>query len=321
MARYDAITCPSCSEKIPERATICRHCEVPTGIKKHENSNKFGVPGDIPADVTRAVRRECGFGCVVCGEMICHYDHFEPEYSDLRDEHKAANIALLCTPHHNYRGGKKPVISRARMRELRDNPFLIRNMQEPRTTGFFMQPGPSGIKLGGTLMRGATRLRVNGETALWFDEPVNPNDFDGVVQFGAEFQDQDRNTIARIENNVFSVCPQEQFDVDDKSSQVKISINGKSILTVSRYETSLLSAEDIAVLETQLASDSSPDWGKQLILERLRSDSFDVFDIEQGDFWFNGCHLEISKQIVKANGIVKFDGSIVLAGPTIDIEF
>lgn len=320
MARYDAISCPACSAKIPECATVCRYCDVLTGIKKHQYRNKFGIPRDIPPAVTRAVRKECGFGCVVCGEMICHYDHFEPEYADLTDEHKAANIALLCTAHHDNRKGDRPVINCARMRTYRNDPYLIRTKEEPRKSNFFMQPGPSGIKLGATLMRGATRLRVNGESALWFEAPAKADDFNRAVQFGAVFQDQNRNTIARIENNVFSVCPQEQFDVDDKGSQIKISVNGKPVLTVSRYETSLLTPDEIAALEIQLASDNSQDQGLKLILEQLTSDRFDIFDIEQGDFWFNGCHLEISPDKVLANGKIKFSGQVRLAGPSINIE-
>lgn len=52
----------------------------------------------IPRPIKRAVRQRCGFGCVLCGVPIYHYDHIEP-YESVQ-EHKAENLTLLCPTHH-----------------------------------------------------------------------------------------------------------------------------------------------------------------------------------------------------------------------------
>src|SRR4051794_27995797 len=52
----------------------------------------------IPEHTKRAVRKRCGFGCVVCGLPIYHYDHID-EFATVR-QHDSYNLALLCPNHH-----------------------------------------------------------------------------------------------------------------------------------------------------------------------------------------------------------------------------
>ncbi len=61
--------------------------------------NKFGLSRDIPSDVKRAVRQDCGFGCVVCGASVIEYEHIDPESHDARS-HLPNAIALLCSTCH-----------------------------------------------------------------------------------------------------------------------------------------------------------------------------------------------------------------------------
>lgn len=53
----------------------------------------------IPPDIKRKVRQRCGFGCVICGIPLYHYDHIVP-WSDVK-KHEADNIVLLCAQHHD----------------------------------------------------------------------------------------------------------------------------------------------------------------------------------------------------------------------------
>ena len=61
--------------------------------------NKHGLARDIPEDIKRQVRRECGNGCVLCGILPYDYEHFDPPFVDAK-EHRAEGIALLCDRHH-----------------------------------------------------------------------------------------------------------------------------------------------------------------------------------------------------------------------------
>jgi len=52
----------------------------------------------IPVAIKRAVRKECGFGCVICGAPVFQYDHIL-DFAEVKD-HTIENLALLCPTHH-----------------------------------------------------------------------------------------------------------------------------------------------------------------------------------------------------------------------------
>ena len=62
--------------------------------------NKHGLSRDIPAEVQRAVRQRCGFGCAVCGCAIYQYEHVDPPFADATS-HDPNTIALLCGGCHD----------------------------------------------------------------------------------------------------------------------------------------------------------------------------------------------------------------------------
>jgi hypothetical protein len=61
--------------------------------------NAFGLTRYIPAPTARAVRQRCGFGCVICGNAVYQYHHFDPPFADAC-EHHADRITLLCGKCH-----------------------------------------------------------------------------------------------------------------------------------------------------------------------------------------------------------------------------
>lgn len=61
--------------------------------------NKYGLRRNIPAKVKRDVRLRCNFGCVICGNPIVQYHHFDPPFPEAR-LHDSEKIALLCTKCH-----------------------------------------------------------------------------------------------------------------------------------------------------------------------------------------------------------------------------
>lgn len=52
----------------------------------------------IPQPIRREVRKRCGFGCVICGSPIYHYDHMM-DWA-IYKRHRADEITLLCPTHH-----------------------------------------------------------------------------------------------------------------------------------------------------------------------------------------------------------------------------
>lgn len=66
------------------------------------------------------VRRACFFGCVICGKLPYHYDHFGTEFKDA-DDHDPSKIALLCPNHHQEKTSRR--LSNATVSEARSEPF------------------------------------------------------------------------------------------------------------------------------------------------------------------------------------------------------
>ena len=60
--------------------------------------NRHKLSRDIPSEIRKRVRRRCGFGCVICGNAIVTYEHFDPPFRDAT-AHRAEGITLLCGSH------------------------------------------------------------------------------------------------------------------------------------------------------------------------------------------------------------------------------
>lgn len=62
--------------------------------------NIHGLDRYIPEDVRRQVRKECGFGCVICGLALVEYHHIVP-FTEIK-VHDPKNIVLLCGSCHGH---------------------------------------------------------------------------------------------------------------------------------------------------------------------------------------------------------------------------
>lgn len=122
---------------------------------------------DIPADMKRQVRRECFFGCVICGMPIFQYDHMTP-YADV-GEHTADNLALLCVNHHDDKTHGR--LSEALVREGRSNPY---NKTHSHATGVSYRKDRSlDLVIGGNKVD-IVPENIDGETLIVL---INNEDF------------------------------------------------------------------------------------------------------------------------------------------------
>jgi hypothetical protein len=82
-------------------------------------TNLYGLPRNVPEDVKRTVRQQCGFGCVICAAAIVEYEHIDPEFARARTHHPDG-IALLCPTCHAKK--TRNFLSRRRVIEAMRNP-------------------------------------------------------------------------------------------------------------------------------------------------------------------------------------------------------
>lgn len=131
-------------------------------------TNKHGLNRDVPAHVQREVRKECGNGCVVCGLLPYHYEHFEPPFNDAT-EHRSSGIALLCPTHHLDRTAGR--LSVEAVRRARDKPF---NAGRSAVWSHHLTENSLLLNVGTNVLQGANvGLSINGHIVFGLRAPAS----------------------------------------------------------------------------------------------------------------------------------------------------
>lgn len=143
----------------------------------------------IPPEVKRILRKEAGFGCVVCGYPIYDYHHII-EFS--HDPHmRPEDMIILCPNHH--REVRK--ISEVKQREYKAIPF---NIKKGYTNGQLTIDEPDLMtEIGGNVFIN------NGFILTVDDEPLLSVKVDesGKLLLTATLYDKEDNCIALIQDN------------------------------------------------------------------------------------------------------------------------
>ncbi len=77
---------------------------------------------NIPEPIKRSIRQRCGFGCVVCGSPIYHYDHLLNDWADVKT-HIESDITLLCPTHHMEK--TNGLLTRSQVKKFDARPYNI----------------------------------------------------------------------------------------------------------------------------------------------------------------------------------------------------
>jgi len=317
LGKYDTKPCENCGNKIPPRSSICRFCQSQsTPLGTGGTYNKFGIPRDIPVDVERTVRKECGFGCVICGEMLIEYDHFEPPFHEVKEEHNASGIALLCPTHHSQRLGKYPVLNAETVQQHRLNPRCLQADYHPRMNSFFASPGPAGIKIASTVVFGpAAKVCIDGNPILWYQEPSGSGLYE-PIKFGMELEDNFGQTWLKIEDNVLKVKPPLDVDIVCESAFVEIRYLKKTVLKIARYDIPKVDEETVAWLNSIEGEE-----GIYLRDSLGVGQIINVFHLIESNIHVKGMHIEVSTDQFLVNGISRLVGNIRLeSGSTTTIN-
>lgn len=157
-------------------------------------SNRHGLKRNIPSRAAKAVREACGFGCVICGNAIYDYDHFDPPFAEAT-EHRPEGIALLCGNCHTKKSRGR--LSPETVKNARLYPFC-------RREGFAWDQLDIGTRIPeiqiGTLTchQVQTVIRMYGEDIL----TVRPPEAEGApFRITALLRDLDGAPIFQVENN------------------------------------------------------------------------------------------------------------------------
>lgn len=157
--------------------------------------NRHGLARKIPGDVRREVRRQCHFGCVVCGRSFIQYDHLDPEFKDAV-LHVAEGIALLCGGCHDEKTCGR--LSLQTVQHFRANP-KARELGHSWYRDQNVALAHPEIHFGGmVLKRCPTPIAVRGEPLISIEGP----EADGApFRLSATFCDLNGNVTLCIAEN------------------------------------------------------------------------------------------------------------------------
>lgn len=179
-----------------------------------KNKNRHGLSRNIPPKIKLQVRQRCGFGCVVCGAGIYHYDHVLPEYKDAKI-HDPSAIALLCPSCHQKKTSK--FWSTEKISAASRNPICLRN-------GFikevfdFCGDHPS-FEFGGIDIKNSKApITINDEPLFIIKEP----EFEGApFRLSGFFHDSVGNRTLEIIDNEWKASI-ESWDINISAGAITI---------------------------------------------------------------------------------------------------
>jgi hypothetical protein len=158
-----------------------------------------GLSRNIPAEVKRAVRQRCGFGCVVCGASIYEYDHFDPPFAEAQ-EHNPEGITLLCPTHHAEK--TRGVLPISRVVEFNRSPVALVSGEATLQRPYFDHI--PDLSLGGGLLVRNTPIpiMVDNEPIIEF---MPPEPGSHVARINATLTNADGGQLLRIVDNEWRV--------------------------------------------------------------------------------------------------------------------
>lgn len=201
--------------------------------------NRFGLNRYIPPDIRRALRKEAGYGCVICGEIVIHYEHIEPEFKDAH-EHDPKKMTILCANCHDKvtRGfTAKSSVWHAKM-----NPF-VKLRGSAKSELFLGNVKSLKIQIGDTIFSNAKSIiEIDDRVIL---QILPPEAIEAPFRLNASFFNDNNEFVATIINNEFNVfCT--ALDFENVSNRFSIwNKRGEKLLVLVVHGPNTITVEEI----------------------------------------------------------------------------
>jgi hypothetical protein len=194
--------------------------------------NKHGLNRYVPSDIRARIRRDAGFGCVICGCVLVDYEHIDPEFNQAK-EHNPEKMTLLCISCHGRVTRK--IISKKAVWEAKNNP---RSLQDGYVHDLlFVNTDEMEIKIGNSSSKNTkTILTIHGKPVIWFEPPFEDGE---PSKLCAIFYDENGEAISYVNRNQFTALSTNQ-DVWSESTKLSITANGVRCLVMDREGGALL---------------------------------------------------------------------------------
>jgi len=230
--------------------------------------NKHGLSRPIPAEVKRAVRKQDGYGCVICGKMLVDYEHIDPLFCDAM-EHNPDHIALLCLEHHGQ--VTRRVLSKRVVKENKVNPCC--KQKGFAHSSYFPHPKDIKIKCGTSYFENTQKiLEINGKPIVWIEEEEGQILFNGIFydNNGDKVGYLNRNTFIALVNNcdVYAVASRIEARLKKGVINLEIDMEADGIVEIKRLSSNYGGTKVVINKKGQIEIDSH---GSTLVLDSCKT--------------------------------------------------
>jgi hypothetical protein len=240
--------------------------------------NKNGLKRYVPAEIRARIRKEAGFGCVICGCVLVDYEHIDPEFHQAK-EHDPEKMTLLCISCHGRVTRK--IISKKVVWEAKKAPKALQDGYAHDL--LFVNTEDMEIKIGSSSSKNTkTILTIHGKPIIWFEPPSEDGE---PSKLCAIFYGEDGKPISYVNRNQFTALSSNQ-DVKSESTELSIVSNGVKCLVMDREGGEILHISKMQgkYLDTSVTIDSQA----RLILQQGNS------TISMGEFRTENCGSAIN---------------------------
>ncbi|MCB1345342.1 MAG: SEC-C domain-containing protein [Rhodobacter sp.] len=190
--------------------------------------NRFGLRRRPESSVRRTIRKNSGFGCVVCGLAIGDYEHVDPTYVDA-EIHDPNCMTFLCIRCH----GKvtRGQLSKESVKDAMREPAAFKagfsfEALDVGSSAPTIHIGPMSVKNCESI------ISVNSRPVLWIHPPEEAG---GPVRIGAEIRNEHGELVFSIVDNEWRV-QKESWDVEVIGKTTTIRNGPREIALVIRTE-------------------------------------------------------------------------------------
>lgn len=232
--------------------------------------NKHGLKRYIPANIRETIRKEAGFGCVICGCVLVDYEHIEPEWSNAH-QHNPENMTLLCIECHGRVTRK--LISKRKVWEAKKSPKALENGNVHDI--LFVDTDNMEIKIGNSSSKNTrTILTIHGKPIIWFEAPTLPNE---PSKLCAIFYDNKAKPVSYINRNQFVAFTSNE-DIKSESTKLSIVASGKKRLLIDREGDKVLHIKNLDgfYIDTSISIENSGDLSVKQGNSNMRIGKFNV---------------------------------------------
>lgn len=187
--------------------------------------NKYGITRNIPEEVKKIVRKRCGFGCVICGNGIFQYDHFNPTFDDATS-HDPNGITLLCGYCHDRKTRKQYSIEK--IFEANCSPKCLINGYTSFSLDFDSRK-PEVVLGTNRFIEPKSIVRLLERDIFWLGSSE-----DGACLLNFIFFDKFGTEICRIESNEI-ISNVGNFDIECKGTNISFKDNDSTSLLQISY--------------------------------------------------------------------------------------